>query len=141
MDVNWRALNYYESLRRVRDYVSKHYLESLSLYDLADAAGLEAKYLSRVFHQKIGITLTDYIALVRLRAAIMLMQRDDRPILNIALDAGFGSVRTFERVCEKYLRKAPSTIRSSLKPTTYAADVTEFVPNDLSDFFRDIPRS
>ena len=145
MKTNWSALTYYENLDRVRLHISCHFCEPLSLETLAGIAGTEAKHLSGFFHRKTGMKLMVYLGLVRLRAAVALMQRSNRNLLTIAMDVGFGSLRTFERTFQRYLGRSPNVFRSavthaSLRPQ---AQIATLIPHHLKAFFSgtlEIPR-
>jgi AraC-like DNA-binding protein len=129
--INWEALRYYDTLRKVRYYVSSHYADALPLTEVGHACGIEPKYLSQLFHKKVGITLTEYIGLIRLRAALEMMRRTDRRCVEIALSVGFGSVRTFERACRKYLGTSPRVLQDKFKPRR---DVVYFaLPNCIPE--------
>src|SRR2546425_12029090 len=54
--VNWKAFDYYPSLNRIRDYGAKNFSHGISLSRAASVAGLEKKYFSRFFKDKVGIT-------------------------------------------------------------------------------------
>jgi AraC-like DNA-binding protein len=133
--LNLKSLQYYESLRKVAAYISSHYDDAISLNSLSSACGMEAKYLSRLFHVKSGVKVTDYIALVRLRAALSIMQQRDAPMLDIAMLTGFGSIRTFERACRKHLGQSPNALRKRLRPNQAPDRPTNLIPTHLKVFF------
>ena len=51
----------------------------------------------RIFRQVVGLTPHQYILRTGLHHAAIDLRRSTRPILDIALDAGFGDLSTFNR--------------------------------------------
>ena len=134
--LNLKSLQYYDSLHKIAVYISSHYHERISLYSLSRACGMEAKYLSHLFHVKSGVKVSDYIALVRLRAALRLMEQQDTPVLDVAMLTGFGSVRTFERACKKHLGQSPKGLRKHLCPNESPdPQSVNLIPEHLKVFF------
>lgn len=74
----------------ILDYIDKNYSTKLKLDDLADYVHLTPPYLSKVFKEQIGISLSDHILKRRLNAAIQLLKKNDSLTINeIALETGF----------------------------------------------------
>ncbi|MEM1032171.1 MAG: AraC family transcriptional regulator [Myxococcota bacterium] len=89
---------YEERINRVLDYIDAHLDGDLSLETLARVAAFSPFHFHRIFGAMMGETLQRFIQRVRLeRAATNLMHHPRRPVLDIALDAGFGSAASFAR--------------------------------------------
>ncbi len=74
----------------ILDYIDKNYHTKLKLEDLAEYVHLTPSYLSKVFKEQIGISLSDHILKRRLNAAILLLKKNDSLTINeIALETGF----------------------------------------------------
>lgn len=99
--LNEHAFEYYPRLRKVKEYVERHLSEVLSLRVLAAVACTEAKYFSKFFHKKVGIRPTLWVTHMRVAKAIALIQSADYAITNVAHEAGFCDLRTFERAFKK----------------------------------------
>ena len=80
-------------------HISRHFLSGdVSLSATATALGVHRVYLSRTFHESCGIPFTKYVNTMRASyAARLLRERPSRPVSEIAYDAGFGSIRNFNR--------------------------------------------
>ncbi|MBE6549714.1 MAG: helix-turn-helix domain-containing protein [Ruminococcaceae bacterium] len=78
-------------------YISNHFKEDLSLSALAAAFGYNPSYLSRSFHKTFGISFNEYVKMLRLREAILLLNKNDFSITDCAFESGFGSTRSFYR--------------------------------------------
>lgn len=94
-------------------YISEHYREPLTRSDIARAVGYNESYVSHVFSQMLGTTLTDYITSLRLKDARALLTDTDMTVSQIALTLGFGSIRSFNRDFLKEFGRSPSRFRRS----------------------------
>jgi AraC-like DNA-binding protein len=65
----------------------------------------------RTFRQIVGLTPHQYILRTRLHTAATELRRSGRPILEIALDAGFADLSTFNRRFRATMGAAPSRYR------------------------------
>ncbi len=89
------------AVRRVRDFLSAHYVENISLGQIARLAGLSPYHLNRVFAAELGLPPHAFQAqqrVVRARALLRL----GRPLADVAAETGFADqshlTRTFKRV-------------------------------------------
>lgn len=86
-----------DNMSRVLLYLHDHFKKTdLTLASTAAALGFNASYLSRQFKAATGIGLNNYVAVLRLRNAILLLQKG-APIAFSAYESGFNSMRTFYR--------------------------------------------
>lgn len=98
-----------ESIKR---YVLENYTEDLSLDRIGKDLGLSAKYMSRLFKQKSGENLTDYINRVRVEKAKEILTTTNTKIGEIAVMVGLESRVTFLRVFKKLEGVSPNEYRS-----------------------------
>ena len=78
-------------------YVSQHFREELPLPMLAKQFGYNPSYLSRGFKENFGISFCDYLTMLRLREAVLLLKNGDASVTKCAMESGFGSMRSFYR--------------------------------------------
>ena len=116
MGIQERSFSYYEPLRKLRRYVEEHYEDEISLGSAAEVACLEPRYFSHYFHSKVGICFSDWLSRFRVSKAMELMGTKDDLVLDIALDVGFGSLRTFERAFRKQTSLTPLQFKLSMRP-------------------------
>ena len=76
-------------LRRVSDHIRKHLNETVSLEDMASAAGLSVFHFARMFKAATGITPKQYLMRCKLERARELLLTEDRTISEVALELGF----------------------------------------------------
>ena len=67
------------------------------LKELAAIAGMSKYHFLRVFRRLTGVTPHQYLVSARLRRAALGLASSRRPVLEIALDAGFGDLSTFNK--------------------------------------------
>ena len=67
-----RSANDYPN--RVKSYIDAHYMENLSISDIADMLSLNRKYLAKIFKDKIGISMQEYLINKRLHEAKKLLK-------------------------------------------------------------------
>lgn len=82
---------------RILFYINEHFKEDCSPARIAAELGYHPAYLSRFFRQQFHVSIGQYITLLRLREAVMLMKDPKNSIMDCAYESGFSSVRTFYR--------------------------------------------
>ena len=99
----WRALPLAPragEMRRVAEAIAKiecDTAEEIRLADCARAAGMSRYHFLRVFKRIAGMTPHQYVIAARLFRAAAALAQSRRPVLEIALEAGFGDLSTFNR--------------------------------------------
>lgn len=100
-------------IERACRYVKTHYAERLEVAQLAQHVGLSAGHLSRSFHRSTGLRLVDYIARVRIEHAREALIGTARPVTEIALACGFGSLSQFNRLFRRVTGSSPRQLREA----------------------------
>ena len=67
------------------------------LEEMARIAGMSKYHFLRVFRKLAGVTPHQYLIAARMRRAALGLSQSRRPVLAVALDAGFGDLSTFNR--------------------------------------------
>jgi AraC family transcriptional regulator len=103
---------YARRLRRVLEYIDAHLAEPLALKDLAAVAHFSPYHFHRLFAAWMGETLGDHLRRRRLEVAAARLRADPAlPVLNAALDVGFGSGEAFSRAFKQHFGSPPSQWR------------------------------
>lgn len=97
---------YSDVVARAVAYQKEHFEEPISLSAIADGIGVNGSYLSRVFHEETGTTLTDYLNQIRIDHAKRLMEKDV-PLKEIVSLCGFRNYNYFLRIFKRYTGRAP----------------------------------
>lgn len=96
---------------RTVSYVSGNFRKQFSLDDMAHDLGVSKYVLSRVFSKTFHRNFNQYLNDARLRYACTRLVHSHETILDICLDSGFDSQRTFNRVFKERYRITPSEYR------------------------------
>jgi len=100
-----------ERLGRAVDYIERRLTEPFTLDDVAAAAGLNRFALHRLFGAALGESLKGYVRKRRLTEAAGQLRGTDRRILEVAMEAGFGSQEAFTRAFSAYFGVPPGRYR------------------------------
>ncbi|HIS04536.1 MAG TPA: helix-turn-helix transcriptional regulator [Candidatus Fimenecus stercoravium] len=87
--------SYEDSVQEVREYISAHLQQNLTVQELADCMHMSPSHFSRVFKQQTGFSPYDYVLIVRLNRAKELLQRTSMTVSEIAYETGFNSESNF----------------------------------------------
>ena len=82
-------------IRRCIDYIYDHLNEKLTVAQLADVAGLNETYLSRLFAKETGTPISDFVHHAKIATAQNMLRFSDFSSSEIALSLGFSSQSAF----------------------------------------------
>ena len=85
--------------------------DPVGLSELADAVGVNPAHLARVFRARYGISVGEYGRRLRLDWAAAEIARDERPIAEIAAEAGFADQSHFTRLFKRHVGTTPGRYR------------------------------
>ena len=103
-------------VRDVLNFVDFHYMEPLSLESLAIKYSVNKNYLSTRFPKEVGMTVTDYINLTRVRRSLKLLSGTALSMPEIAERCGFSDANYYSRTFKKIHGTTPNEYRKSLQP-------------------------
>lgn len=101
-----------ELMNSVMTYIDRNYKGDLSLEQVAEFSGFSKYYFSRMFNAYTGCTFVEYLNRKRMSVADYLLINTDKPVSEVAEEAGFGSVATFNRIFKNMHGCSPSRFRS-----------------------------
>ena len=84
----------------------------ISLGDLAEYCGLSESYLSRLFKEKTGLTVSDYITKQKINTAKKMLRFSDYSVSDIANTLAFPSQSYFTKVFKAECGKTPLAFRN-----------------------------
>lgn len=102
-----------ETIFRILEYINENYRKDMSYEILSHDLGFHSVYLSRMFHSKMKLTLTDYIHILRVDYSKELLKDTEMRITDICYECGFESIRTFNRIFKKKTGFTPSEYRKT----------------------------
>ncbi len=93
------------------DYIYSHIKERITIQNLAEYTGMSSNYLSRVFKQNLGVSISDYIRQLKIEKATHLLKYSDTPIVDIANYFSFSSQSHFIQTFENFIGMTPKKYR------------------------------
>lgn len=131
-------------------YIEEHLDGRLDLSTVASAVYRSKYHLHRMFTDMVGMTLHDYIQRRQLTEAARLLVFSERPIIEIALAAGYESQQAFTSIFKAMYKQTPLRyrrnksfyplqLRSALReapagPETVSQTVSYAVQDDIPDW-------
>jgi AraC-like DNA-binding protein len=100
---------------RICEFIAENFREDIDSTDIASAAAVHPKYAMNVFKKSTGMTLNDYLNLMRLSYAQAMLMLDDINVLQVAMDSGFGSLSAFNKTFRKISGMSPSDFRRDVR--------------------------
>lgn len=100
-----------QKLNRILDYLWKHYDQKLQGAQVAQQFFISYSYLSGLIHSATGFGFVKYLNYIRITQAKKLLISTDKPITEIALDAGFSSTSYFIEQFRAFEGMSPGKFR------------------------------
>lgn len=92
-------------------YINRHFTEALTLRQIADALHLNYCYASRLFSERHGVGVMEYITGLRMAEACRLLRNGEETVGEIAAHIGYQDSGYFSRVFKKHIGSSPSEYR------------------------------
>jgi AraC-like DNA-binding protein len=96
-------------------WLDEHAHEDIDLEATAAQAGLSPWHFLRVFARVVGVTPHQYLLRARLRRAARMLAGEERPVTDIALEAGFADLSNFVRSFRRFARIPPRHFRNAAR--------------------------
>jgi AraC-like DNA-binding protein len=101
-------------MEAITRHINGCYLENVTIREIADAVGLNHRYLMRLFQAHSAMSVWEYVVRLRVNHAQRLLITTNQKITDIALESGFGSVAPFYAAFEKFGGgKTPTAFRQA----------------------------
>ena len=109
--VDAREENEDERVRLTKTYIAEHYMDEISLQELADRVCMASESFSRFFRNKTGRTPNRYIIDYRLGIAARMLLTTQQSISEIGFSCGFNTLSHFNRLFRESKGCTPSEFR------------------------------
>ncbi|HYG89586.1 MAG TPA: AraC family transcriptional regulator [Azospirillum sp.] len=96
----------HSGLKRAAEFITSHCTRPLRLADICAASGLSPSYLVRAFKARYGLTPHAYQINRRIQYGQKELRRG-RPIVDVALEAGFADQAHFQRAFKRHVAATP----------------------------------
>jgi AraC-like DNA-binding protein/ligand-binding sensor protein len=100
-----------DTIQKVMEYVNANYMKRISLNDISDHVSFSVSYLSRIFKEEKGLSLSSYINEVRIRNAKSMLLTSDIPLSSLTYCCGFDDQSYFSKVFKKLTGTTPGKYR------------------------------
>jgi two-component system response regulator YesN len=103
-------------IERMKSIVEQEYDKNFEMERIADTVGMSASYLSRLFRQQTGMTLTDYLIEIRIEKAKQYLS--DHPNLKnyeISQLVGYNDPVYFNKLFKKMVGVTPKDFKGGLR--------------------------
>lgn len=106
-----------KAIPRVVQYIDENYAQRITLNGLAELVHLSPSYLSRRFHQEMGMPIRDYMIQKRMGHACRLLQTSALSIREVSEMCGFSNLSYFYNICKKQTGVSPAQLRRQATDT------------------------
>jgi AraC-like DNA-binding protein len=101
-------------MESITSHINAHYHENVTVQEIADAVGLNPRYMMRLFLSHSAMSVWEYVVRLRVGHAQRLLITTNQKINDIALESGFGSVAPFYAAFTRFGGgKTPTDFRRS----------------------------
>lgn len=109
-DISYSAYSDH-SLQSIKNYLDTHYTEKITLDFLSGKFFINKFYLTRIFREKYGLSITGYLLRLRITQAKKLLRFTDLSIDKISHECGMNDANYFSRVFKKIEGTTPGQFR------------------------------
>lgn len=100
-----------DPVRQAKYYMNDHYMESITLEDIAAAVSLSKYYFCRLFEKKTGIAPWEFLIRTRIRNAMQMLAHSQASVEDIAASCGYSSTAHFIRSFKEHAGVTPGFFR------------------------------
>lgn len=100
-----------QAVQQAATIIENSYTHDQSLPLLAAAVGSSSAHLSRSFKRHMGVSLVDYVHLLRIEEACRLLRLTELPVSQIAAQVGYNEIAYFSRRFRRRIGRPPSEYR------------------------------
>lgn len=102
---------YIEAVLHACHYINIHYMENLTLEEVAAVSGFSKFHFTRIFKQYMNMTFYEYLNSKRVKRAEELLYNKKMSITDVAMNSGFSSLSAFNRTFKTVKGCSPSDYR------------------------------
>ena len=103
-----KKINYAE---KAATLIKNNYMYQLRMSDVAREVHLTEKYLYRLFMERFGISLQQFLIKTRMEKAYELLGSGELSVTEVSCSVGYASVSVFSKTFSKYFGTPPSAVK------------------------------
>lgn len=100
-------------IQKAISYIESNYDKPMTLDDIARTAAMSRSYLANTFKLITGISPYEYLLTIRIEKAVEALRNSDQDVMTIALECGFSSTASFNKIFKKNIGITPSELRKT----------------------------
>ncbi|WP_252225880.1 helix-turn-helix domain-containing protein [Caldicoprobacter algeriensis] len=100
-----------ETVKKIVDFIEKNYKKDIGIQEVADFVGLSYSHVRKVFKNRIGENIVEFINKLRMEEAKKLLLNSELSVKEIASTVGYNSDQTFARIFKKMEGVTPGEYR------------------------------
>ncbi|MBO0439387.1 response regulator transcription factor [Candidatus Enterococcus ikei] len=100
-----------EGINKAIQFIKKNFKQKTTIDDIANHVYLNPQYFGRLFRKELGISVNDYVNLLKIEESCRLLHETDLPLYRIATEVGFADSSYFTRVFTKHMKMTPHEYR------------------------------
>ena len=102
-------------VEQTKNYINYHYFSIVNIDEIATHVALHKVYLQRIFKERTGMTVWNYLTRCRLEKAVYMLIHSDMPISDIDVSVGINSRQNFYLLFKKFYHMSPSEYRKTYR--------------------------
>jgi len=110
---DFSTIKHSDTVFKAAEYVKEHFSEKITLEEIAGYVSLSRSYLSRIFKEETGESLSAYINKVRIDKAKLMLLDNNCALIDIAGLCGFEDQSYFTKVFKRQVGVSPKRYRES----------------------------
>jgi len=95
-------------------YIEKYYMKRISIDEIAEILSYNKSYLCTLFKKETGITINDYLNLIRINEMTHFLSFTNMTIATLCHTCGFQSASHFNRTFKQFMGVSPSVYKMKL---------------------------
>ena len=107
--------NHPERIKKIEKYISKHYMENISISDLEKYMLLSYKQINRIMKKEFDQTFNEYLQYQRFLKAKQLIEETLLTVEQIAIQCGFSTPQNLYQILKKHHCPTPTKLRQEYK--------------------------
>lgn len=93
--------------KKVTDYLKEHYMDDITIKDVAAYFYISESYLSKIFKKELNVTFNDYLTHIRIKMSLNMLKSGEYKIYEIAANVGYKDYRYFSMMFKKLVGMTP----------------------------------
>ena len=103
---------YHYKIAKAQEYILKHYMESITLQQLAELVDMSPAYFSVLFKKTAGVSYLQYLTDIRMEQAKRRLLAGEK-IVEISREVGYFNYRHFSEAFKRHVGVTPKEFRNS----------------------------